>query len=208
MNIIVFGDSITQGFDDTAYGGWVNRLFVAVSARSRGQEHGAYHAVFNLGISGDTTDALGKRMAGELSARAGTENLIVFDIGGNDSVRHVTSGECQVPLERFTANYRWMIAHAQQYGTVVCLGIHDSDESVLKPLPWYPEYASLDEDGQRYDEAIQGVADEGGALYISMRNILNKDFETYTYDGDHPSAEGHRLIYERVKDGLEQAGIL
>jgi len=208
MNIIVFGDSITQGFDDTEYGGWVNRLFMAVGTRKPGQLHGDFHSVFNLGISGDTTEGVLKRIETELTARADGDNVIIFDIGGNDSVRNISTGECQVTLEKFISNYQKLISLAKEIGRVVCIGIHDSDESRLNPFPHYDGHASLDEDSILYDKAINELADKNSALYISMKNLLNKDFMNLTYDGDHPSPEGHRLIFERIFSELKKEKIL
>lgn len=209
MRILVFGDSITQGFDDTEKGGWVNRLFVDLSAREGGQDRDDFHYVFNLGISGDTTTALLRRIESEIMPRLGDDPaLIILDIGGNDACRNLKTNECEVPLETFSDNYQKILEVAQKYGKVVCLGLHDSDEAALNPIPWEPTFGLLDKDKDLYDETIKTLANEHDALYISMADILSSNFAVTTYDGDHPSAEGHRLIYERVKSELLVNGIL
>lgn len=208
MNILVFGSSIEQGFDDTEKGGWVNRLFLEYGTRQKGQPHGDFHAVFNLGISGETSDGIVRRFKAEMIPRLDDENLTIFESGGNDSIRNLETGECAVPLERFKENCRTMVAEAKKYGKVAFLGLYDSDHENMNPMPWYEGHAALAEDAAAYNEAIKKMAEEQDVLYIPVNGLFDGDFERYTYDGDHPNAEGHRLIYERVKGELEKAGIL
>ena len=209
MNIIVFGDSITQGFDDTEKGGWVNRLFIDICTRSIGQESSTeLPMVFNLGVDSDTSEGVRTRMIAELQPRLGKNNLIIFDIGGNDCIRNLETDKCLVSSECFRENYDYLIKTAKQYGAVVCLGLHDTDELQITQLPYYKGLTCLDTDGKRYDQAIEKLAIEHDVLYVPMRGLLSQNFTTLTYDGDHPSAAGHQLIYERVKGELEKAGIL
>ncbi len=208
MNILVFGDSITQGFDDTEKGGWVNRLFVALSARHAGQGHDDFHTVFNLGISGDTTDALLLRVGTEISARADDKLLIIFDIGGNDCVRNLVTNECQVSLKKFIENYRNLILLGKAHGSVVCLGLHDSNELQLNPIPHYKDHACLQVDHDLYDAEVRRLTAEHAVTYVPMTGMLSEDFTKFTYDGDHPSAIGHEMIFTRVMDTLANTGMV
>lgn len=196
MNIVVFGDSITQGYDDYEAGGWVNRLFRALSAR---QDTGNldYISVFNLGIDGNTTRDVKARIAVELKARVSIEKTItMFDIGGNDAAPRGVDGTAVVPLSEFTDNYATLLREARTYGPVVCLGLHESDGVVSETVT------------AQYDEVIEGLAKQYGAHFISMRGILGADFAALTYDGDHPSPAGHELIFARVKHALEAAKLI
>ncbi len=208
MNIIVFGTSIAQGFDDTEKGGWVNRLFLEYGPRVAEQNHNDYHAVFNLGVSGDTSDGIVKRLEHELYFRAEDKNLIIFETGGNDSVRNLETNECQVPIDRFKENCERMIGITKPFGTIVFLGLYDSDESQLNPMPWYEGHAALDADGDLYDKALQELVREHGVHFVPMQGLFGERVAELTYDGDHPNAEGHRLIFERVKQSLEKEHIL
>ena len=208
MNIIVFGTSIAQGFDDTEMGGWVNRLFVEYSTRHKDQAHSDYHPVFNLSISGDTSDGIVKRLENELAFRVGKENLIIFEAGGNDSIRNLVRDECLVPIDRFTKNCLHLITEAKKYGKVVFLGTHDFDEESLNPIPWYDGHTQLKKDRLQYDEVLQKLTKEHDVSYVSMKGLLGHKVKDLTFDGDHPNAEGHQLIFERVKEVLEKEGIL
>lgn len=208
MNIIVFGSSIEQGFDDTEKGGWVNRLFLEYGTRTKGQDHDDFHAVFNLGISGDTSDAIVKRFASELSFRLGNENLVIIESGGNDSIRNLKTNECAVPIVRFTENCQIMISEAKKHGKVAFLGLYDSDYANMNPMPWYEGHAALKDDAEEYEQKIQELPQENDILYIPMTGLFEEKFEDLTFDGDHPNATGHQLIYERIKGVLEKEGIL
>ena len=208
MNILIFGTSITQGYDDTEKGGWVNRFFLEYGACPNRWETGNYHIIFNLGVSGDTTRGLLKRFELELQARVADENLIIFDIGGNDAVVNNETGECAIPMKEFTANYQTLLTTAKQYGRVVCLGLTDSDYSKLDPMPWYAGHSIRSIDIERYDNEIQQLAEKADVLHIPLQGLFSEDLDTYLYDGDHPSAAGHQRIYERVKNSLEKKGLL
>ena len=75
--ILVFGDSIARGAVDLEKGGWVERLRIYFVNNSKDK------SVYNLGISGDTTENLLKRFMNECKVRE--PEIIIFAIGVNDS---------------------------------------------------------------------------------------------------------------------------
>lgn len=76
MTICIFGDSITWGAGDSEKGGWVERLKVYF-----GEKYDI--DIYNLGVSGDTTENLLARVENESKVRE--PNIIVFAIGVNDA---------------------------------------------------------------------------------------------------------------------------
>ena len=62
--ICVFGASVTKGAWDTEMGGWVNRLRLDLEDFKKRK-----YSVYNLGISGDTTESLLERIDSECKAR-------------------------------------------------------------------------------------------------------------------------------------------
>tara|TARA_B100000508_G_scaffold139013_1_gene136164 strand:+ start:846 stop:1433 length:588 start_codon:yes stop_codon:yes gene_type:complete len=195
MHVLIFGDSITQGYDDYQVGGWANRLFTDISARVD-KENKDYISVFNLGIDGDSTREILARLENEIKPRLSDEMVFIFDMGGNDSARRGEGGGNYVPFEEFSNNYQKCITTAREYGQVLCLGLHESNEVLT------------DEDYNKYNSEIERLAEDNNVTFISMKGILSEDFENLTYDGDHPSPEGHRLIYERVRDTLKEGKII
>ena len=83
QNICVFGDSVTWGAWDNK-GGWVSRLRAFIESGNRD------YFVYNLGVSGDTTKELLGRF--DIEAKARSPNIIIFQIGDNDSI-FVKSGD-------------------------------------------------------------------------------------------------------------------
>lgn len=206
MHILVFGDSITQGFYDKEKGGWVNRLFIDVSASL--ESYNDFLGVFNLGIDSETTAGLLARIENEIIARQSDEMVIIIDIGGNDTFKFKEKGENAVPFETFRQNYSKLITIAQKYGRVFCLGFKDFNPEQAKNLSWYKDYDFTDNDHAGYDREIERLAREHGVIHIGMTGLFEGDFAQYSHDGDHPTAAGHELIYQRVKSVLKQENII
>ena len=78
--LTVFGDSITFGKGDSLEGGWCGRL------KKYFENMGGNHRLYNLGISGNTTEDLLERFDIEAKARIkfkreGDRHIIIFSIG-------------------------------------------------------------------------------------------------------------------------------
>lgn len=98
MRILIFGDSIVQGFYDTDLGGWVNRLAVYSMSKVISSDYTYSKDIFNIGISGHNTERLLNRIECELDARTHGENdIIMFSIGVNDSSYEIKTGEKRIP---------------------------------------------------------------------------------------------------------------
>jgi lysophospholipase L1-like esterase len=208
-DIFIFGDSITQGFYDTNFGGWPSLLFATLNERTLETKIKDFFSVFNLGISGNTVKEVLNRFESDLKPRAQEkEGIVILDIGGNDSTRNVVTGENVCPFDEFSKQYSELITLAKKYGDVVCIGIHDSDTDNLSQIPWWENHGIFAEDAIRYDDEVCRLAHEHGVVYVPMRGLLAQDYATYSADGDHPNAAGHDLIFERVKSSLEAEGLL
>lgn len=206
MNILIFGDSITQGFYDKEKGGWANRLFIDVSASLESYED--FIGVFNLGIDSETTTGLRKRLENEIIARQSEEMVIIFDTGGNDTFVDKETGERAVPFETFSENYLELITIAKKYGRVFCLSFKDFNPEQAMKLPWYKDYDFTNNNHDQYEQEIERLTQEHDVQYVDVTGLLAEDFAKYSHDGDHPTAAGHELIYKRVKAELVKAGIL
>lgn len=148
MRIIIFGDSITQGFWDTEHGGWANRLHI------------------------------------------------------NEMRRGVESA-----FENSKMQYAEIIQKAKMVGPVALVGIAPIDETKLDPIPWHLTHSYLEESRRVFDEAVQQLAAEYGCIYIAMGDVFGDDVAGKTVDGIHPNAEGHRLMFERIRGALSEAGL-
>ncbi|KKQ27461.1 MAG: Lipolytic protein G-D-S-L family, partial [Candidatus Magasanikbacteria bacterium GW2011_GWC2_37_14] len=97
--ISIFGDSITWGAWDPENGGWVAQL------RRYFETNENYEVdVYNLGVSGDTTNDLLIRFNTECLARNRHPQIIIFAIGINDSQYINATDNPRTPIEKFQNN--------------------------------------------------------------------------------------------------------
>src|SRR5688500_14737658 len=91
MRVLVFGDSITQGFYDT-HGGWVQRLaneYHSKTLQSMLDGEDLDRQIFNLGVSGDTSHEVLKRIENEIQVRQWRDDPMVTVIAaGINDARH------------------------------------------------------------------------------------------------------------------------
>ena len=110
MIILVFGDSVGYGMDDSK-GGWVRRLRDFSTARNGPR-------IYNLSVSGDNTEKLLKRLGEEAKLRmAGSETVIIIAVGVNDTHVEERLGHSTVPQTEFNANINFMTKLAPQTAT-------------------------------------------------------------------------------------------
>lgn len=212
MKILVFGDSITQGIHDTECGGWADRLKAYGFQETERTDWGRDYSIFNLGVAGDCTSLLMSRFDNEVSARIkekSDEHLVIFAVGVNDTQRYVSDNHIKTPTGQFTNNLENLHKKALEYvGRVAFVGLLPIREELVQPMPWADDRGHYGEDVVEYDKAISDFCEDKGCLFIPMQDMFDGQFEKYLPDGIHPNAEGHRLIFERVRSKLEEIGIL
>ncbi|MHB8860247.1 MAG: SGNH/GDSL hydrolase family protein [Minisyncoccota bacterium] len=208
MRIIIFGDSITQGFWDTEQGGWANRLHVNVLQRGVDTGFEQYHSVYALGVDGELLVQLPSRFDAEFERRWKDGNTFtIFAYGINDSMTD-KSGAYVTKLSDFKQQYAAVIQKAKRAGQVALIGLAPIDQSQLNPVPWHTERSYLASSRAAFDKAVQELAEEHGCLFIPMDDVFGDDVVSKTVDGLHPNAEGHRLMFERVKGAFTKEGLL
>src|SRR5438270_8640503 len=102
MRVLVFGDSIAQGFWDTE-GGWVATLSKHYTELAlKDLRNNKQPGIYNLRISGDTTRSLLARIESETKVRKwpGEPLLVLIAIGTNDDL--FESDKQWIPPEQFT----------------------------------------------------------------------------------------------------------
>lgn len=187
--ICVFGDSISQGYNDYNEGGWINRL------RKHFDLSDYDISVFNLGVSGDDTFDLLKRFNVEAEAR--TPELIIFAIGIQDSQYVNSKDNPRVKLNDFNKNLLKLKNLSKQFTKkIIFVGLTKVDESKVMPIPWGITKYYDNENIKIYDLAIKSFCAENNLPFIEMFNLLNnEDLE----DGLHPNSKGHEKMFQRVK---------
>ncbi|MFP4424710.1 MAG: SGNH/GDSL hydrolase family protein [Candidatus Woesearchaeota archaeon] len=179
VRLCVWGDSITWGACDDEYGGWVNRLSLFEEVD-----------VYNLGVSGDTTEHLLKRFDTECEARE--PDVIVFAIGINDSAN--INGEPWVPLDKFEENIKELVRLARKYTSkVFFVGLTPVDEKLVKPVPWDTTISYDNQTIKQYDMKLREVVEYYIPLVLSDSDLA---------DGLHPNARGHEKMFQQIKKNL------
>lgn len=192
---LFFGDSITYGEYDGVFGGWVD-ILKRYALQKFHEGNGDELILFNLGIGGETTEGLLKRMPVELEARnAADGNLVFISYGANDLA--IKEGVHIVGHENFRNNIITAVQHAQQFsnniylvsilpisknidGVVVSSGKLRSNEEVIA-----------------YNGILKDIAKEYSVTYIDFHSALFEDKEVLlSADGVHPNEKGYGMMAE------------
>lgn len=202
--IFVFGDSIAHGAWDNE-GGWITRLRNIVE--KTGSPNKSYDSLlYNLAISGNTTEDLVRRFEYEMRQRIteDSERIILFAIGINDSQFMPGIKTNKVTCDQFKQNIEKLTDMAKKITSrIFFVGLILVNEPLVKPLPWKPDSSYRNNDIIQYNNYIQEICEIN---HVGFIDILNK-WKEYNYvdlleDGLHPNTEGHKEIFEIVKDYL------
>lgn len=168
--IVAFGDSLTAGFGVALGDAYPARL----EARLRAE--GYPYRVVNAGVSGDTSAGGLRRV--DWALRAGPEVVIVV-LGANDGLRGQN-------LDALRANLQEIVARFQAAGARVLLG-------GMKLPPNYGAY------GREFERVFEAVAKERrAALAPFFLDGVGGVGRLNQPDGLHPTAEGYRIVVERL----------
>ncbi len=204
MRILIFGDSIAYGAWDRE-GGWAWRLRKFLDEKTLSEPE-SYFLVYNLGVSGDTTEDLLERFEFETEQRIKEkeDTTIIFAIGGNDSTFNNNKNKCHVSQEKSKKNIQKLIKLAAKYAAkILFIGLFPADESKTIPIPWARNKSYKNEYIIQYDKIIKSVCQENSVLFIGIfEEFMNSDYKNLLEDGQHPNSEGHRKIFEIVKEIL------
>ena len=190
-SICIFGDSTSWGAWDMEKGGWVNRLWFHVGKREED-----YVEIYNLSISGGTTDTILARFENEAKIRKA--DVLIFQTGGNDASYIGTPDNNLVSPEKFEENLREIIKRAKNItANIEILDLKNCDESLT--MPWWKDINYSNESIKKYSQIMEKVCQENSVLFLDIPELDNSDFD----DGLHPNATGHEKIFNITKNFLQ-----
>lgn len=176
--VVCLGDSITRG-------GYPEEM-----ARLLGPDV----EVCNAGVNGNTSAAGLKRLPQAVLARQPAVVVILF--GTNDN--RLDAPKVHVPVERYTANLRQMIAAcaAQNARVVLCT------PPPINPEPYFQRHvrAPFDAAGglaatmERYGDAVRQLAAELRLPLVDLQRRLTAYPAWMSADGVHPAPEGKVIL--------------
>lgn len=203
--ILIFGDSITWGAIDYEKGGWVERLRLYMYDKGDID-------IYNLGVSGEKTPDLLERFETETKARIkeNEETIIIFAIGINDSYFVYSKNGLMVPLDDFKRNIEKLINLARKFSSkIVFVGLTLVDEEKTTPIPWNTDKSYKNGNVEKYNEIIKSICEEKNVYFIKIfEDWIKSDYQSLLEDGLHPNSEGHKKIFEIVKDFLIENKII
>ena len=206
---MVFGDSITQGFFDTE-GGWVNRLrrhYDAEIIKDLKREDD-YLAIFNLGISGDTTHNVLGRLEDETEARLwpGEELAFIFSVGSNDAAVGGSGREWSSP-QGYRKELEGIVKRAKDYGSkIMFVGLPSCDEKLTTPVFW-DDIHYTNKRMFEFEKVMRNFCAEQQIPHVPTFETFQAKLKTghgLFADGLHPNNEGHELIFQLVRPQLDK----
>jgi len=191
--VVFFGDSITFGYGvDTQ----TESFYALISKIMKAGLYGDVKTV-NAGVSGDDTSEALERISTDVITH--NPDIVVIAFGLNDCQNN------SMTTRKFRENTNAMIA-ALPSKTEVILATSNTFLDTGRSL-WKDLNGSL----EPYMEEVRNIAREKGIRLIDVNDAwkehLTKDqrhMETLYFDPTHPSAKGHRIIYETYMDVLRR----
>jgi lysophospholipase L1-like esterase len=192
---LFFGDSITYGEYDGVFGGWVD-ILKRYALQKFHEGNGDELILFNLGIGGETTEGLLKRIPHELDARNSPDGNIVFlSYGANDLA--IKEGVQIVDSEKFKKNIKTAITHVAQFSNEIYL---------VSILPFSQKVDGVvvssgklrtNEEVIVYNQILKELAAENSLKYIDFYSAFLDDKEILlSADGVHPNEKGYGMMAE------------
>lgn len=209
MRVLVFGDSITQGYWAVEHG-WVDRIRMFYDARQLEDLDGRDEpTIFNLGISADNSEDILGRIEAEIAARTrphhAAKPAVILQIGVNDGSMEPT--EPQVTIEKYKENLRQIIALVKPLcSKLTFIGFASCDESQTTPVSWGEHYYT-NESIKRYEVAMRDVAQEREIDFIPVFDQFKTQVDAgddLLPDGLHPNDAGHELMYQIILPKLQE----
>lgn len=189
-NICILGDSIVYGAWDEEKHGYVNRL------REDLKENKQVENVYALGIPGETTAGLLKRLDSELTPR--TPDTIIIGIGINDTIYIKNKQQESINIKEFISNISKIIAIATTYtNNILMLGLTNVIEERTTPILWNDNEIYFNDTIKKYDIALEDYCNMNKVQYLKLFDLLQQT--DFFDDGIHPNEKGHEKIYKAIK---------
>lgn len=192
---LFFGDSITYGEYDGVFGGWVDIL--KRYALQKFHEGSNEVIIYNLGIGGETTEGLIKRMPHELNARNSPEgNMVFIAYGANDLA--IKDGDYMVAAEQFRINIEMAVQIAKERtNDIYIVSILPFSKTVDGVVVVASGKLRTNEVVLVYNKILQDIAAEYALTYIDFYTAFVEDKEILlSQDGVHPNEKGYGMMAE------------
>jgi lysophospholipase L1-like esterase len=196
--LIVLGDSGVVGWGDPEEGGWCERLRRHWMGLPQGP------VLYPLGVRGDGLERVAARLQQEVSCRGELRRQlpqgILLAVGLNDTARvGRPDGRPQLDADAFLFGVQQLLQQAKALAPVLVLGLTPVDEAVMPyaDVLWYQL-----EQVRRYEGLLEEACLEADVPFLPLLEGLLQEpdwLQWLSSDGLHLNSEGHRQVYERVR---------
>ena len=196
--IILIGASVVFGRVDPEHGGFAGRL------KKWHEKKFTPNAVFNLGISSETSTMLLKRLRPEANVRK--PDLIIISVGLNDvKTEKSPKNSLQTPLDKFSQNIKKIIRQSKKICDVIFISITPIDEKKTTPLTYQKNSYLFLEDVKKYADITKNICIKERIPHLDvMSKWLSINYKNLLFkDGIHPNSLGHEDIFHKLKKFLE-----
>lgn len=200
LKIVALGDSLVYGFGDPEGGGWVERL-----RRTWMLPESSGHVLYNLGVRGDRTVQVAKRLEVEFRNRGELRNrvpdIIILSVGVNDSARvGRPDGKNYTNFVNFEEQLTSLLQQAQKLCPVLFVGMVPVNEA---KMPFLDCLYYNHDDQHRYKEATRLACRKQGIPYLDIFDKWMHQPEMWrakrlSSDGLHPNTLGYQTLLEDV----------
>ncbi|AZA84262.1 peptidase [Chryseobacterium lactis] len=192
---LFFGDSITYGEYDGVFGGWVD-ILKRYALQKFHEGNGDELILFNLGIGGESTEGLLKRLPHDLSARNSQDgNLVFLGYGANDLA--IKDGAHIVNPETFKNNIKAAIQQVKPFSNDIYLVSILPVSQKIDGVVVGSGKLRTNEEVVVYNKILKDLAAEYALVYIDFHTAFLKDKEfLLSADGVHPNEKGYGMMAE------------
>lgn len=208
MRILIFGDSIAQGFWDVELGGWVQRVRKEYDRQTVKNLAGKLSVFFNLGIDGATTANVVKQLPYEVEARRWQDDpfILVFQVGLNDT--QFAYEEVMSTPEQYRDELGVLAAAAGHYSDkILFVGMTAVDDKLCNPWAHSPTGVSFkNERILEFEETLRKFCIEKDIAHVQIFEKFQAAMASgeLLADGLHPNDAGHQLIADLVRPELDK----
>ncbi len=205
ITIYLFGDSITRGSFDTESSGWADRIKAEANIKTVNNELEPLITVYNMGIGGNNTNDLLKRFKFETEQRLvrDSEIYFLFSFGTNDSAIYANTGEHAINIDQYAKNIRQVIAEAKEYSkNILFLTSPPVIDEITKKVSSIGK-SRLNSDIIKYNNILISICSDLNIELVDIYKLFLEqgDYRKLYYDdGVHPNSDGHKLIFNAVRD--------
>lgn len=194
QTLVALGDSLTQGIGDEELLGWLGRW-------ARQFTESREVTLYNLGVRGNTSLDLSKRVKSELEARLepGDAATLLLCIGTNDTAEY--RGKERVPLSRSLQLVERILSEMERFGRVFWISPVPVTERELNFEPREGEVFSFrSERLQALNAAYAEIATRRRIVYLDLFQLfVEKELSLgASSDGIHPQGAGYETIARLV----------